>query len=76
MSRDRQGRIERDKKKNPHPAVSRTGRTTASKLHCSHHVPNITYSSIVDKLPQNIIWCKVYGIQNAQNKTHEMLNGT
>ena len=24
---------------------------------------------IVDKLPQNIIWCKAYGIPDVQNKT-------
>ena len=30
----------------------------------------------VDKLPHNIIWCKAYGIPNAQNKTREMLNGS
>jgi len=30
----------------------------------------------VDKLPHNIIWCKAYGIPNAQNKTCEMLNGS
>ena len=41
-----------------------------------HHVPNITYNSIVDKLPHNIIRCKAYGIPNAQNKTCKMLNGS
>jgi len=44
--------------------------------HRSHHMPNITYNSIVDKLPHNIIQCKAYGNPNAQNKTCEMLNGS
>jgi len=44
--------------------------------HRSHHVLNITYNSIVDKLLHNIIRCKAYGIPNAQNKTCEMLNGS
>ena len=30
----------------------------------------------VDKLPNNIIRCKAYGIPNAQNKTCKMLNGS
>ena len=42
-------------------------------IHRPHHVPNITYDSIIDKLPQNIIRCKAYGIPNAQNKTCKML---
>jgi len=36
----------------------------------------ISYISIVDKLPHNIIWRKAYGIPNAQNKTCKMLNSS
>jgi len=41
------------------------------------HTTCLTLPTIVfvDKLPQNIIRCKAYGIPNAQNKTCEMLNG-
>ena len=42
------------------------------------HTMCLTLHTIVfvDKLHHNIIWCKAYGIPNAQNKTCEMLNGS
>ena len=47
-----------------------------SKYFRSRHVFYITYNSTVDKLPNNIIRCKAYGIPNAQNKTCKKLNGS
>ena len=60
----------------PTPAESHEVEEEQRPTNSIAHTTCLTLYTIVfvDKLPQNIIRCKAYGIPNAQNKTREMLN--
>jgi len=60
-----------------HPAESHEVEEQWPANSIAHTTCLTLYTAVfVDKLPQNIIRLKAYGIPNAQNKTCEMLNGS
>ena len=65
---------------NPHPQPLRRSNEVEEQRPANNiaHTMQLTLHTVVfvDKLRHNILWCKAYGIPNAQNKTCEMLNGS